>query len=75
MYSLMIITMARLRSYCLYVNGKVLISGEGIKMGLSYGKFIGTILRNVYVITLGVDVGIELGSLDESFGGSNDGKI
>ena len=36
---------------------------------------IGTILGNVYVIRLGIDVGIELGSLDIIFDDSNDGKL
>ena len=58
-----------------YTDGKVLVSEKYIKLGLSDSKLIGTILVNVYGITLGLDVGIELGSLDESFGGSNDGKI
>ena len=39
-------------------------SDESIKLVLSYGKFLGTILGNVDVITLGIDVGTDLGSLD-----------
>ena len=35
----------------------------------------GTILGNVDVITLRIDVGTELGSLDVSFDGSNDRNI
>ena len=34
-----------------------------------------TILANVDVITLGLDVGTKLGSLDESFDGSSVGKL
>ena len=48
---------------------------EVIILGLSYGKVIGTILINLGGITLGVDVGTYLGSLDESFDGSNGGKL
>ena len=36
---------------------------------------IGTILVYVDGITLGLDVGTELGSLDGSFGGSNDRNL
>ena len=36
---------------------KVLGSDEGIKLALSDGKVIGDILGNLYVITLGFDVG------------------
>ena len=50
-------------------------SDEGIKLGLSDGKLFVTILRNIYGIILGLDVGRELRSLDESFDGSNDGKL
>ena len=50
-------------------------SDEGIKLGSTGGKFIGTILVNLYVITLGLGVGIELSSLDGSFDGSKDVKI
>ena len=40
-----------------YTYGKVLGSDEGIKLGLSDGKVIDTIIRNVDGITLGIDVG------------------
>ena len=46
-------------------------SDEGIKMGLFDVKVLGIILVNVDGITLGVDAGTEMGSLDGSFGGSN----
>ena len=36
---------------------------------------LGTIIRNVYVITLGIYVGTDLGYLDGSFDGYNDGKL
>ena len=58
-----------------YTNGKVLGYDEGIKLGLSYGKLLGTVPRNLDVITLEVDVGTELGTLDGSFDGSNDDKL
>ena len=35
---------------------KVLRFHEGIKLRLSYGKFVGIQIANVYGITLGVDV-------------------
>ena len=46
-------------------------SDEGIKLGLydSDGEVLGTIPVNVDGITLGLDVGTELGSLDGSFDG------
>ena len=56
-------------------DGKVLGSYELIKLGLSYGGVIFTILGNIYVITLGIDVGTQLGSLDGFFDGSNNGNI
>ena len=40
----------------------------------TYGKVLGTIFGNVDVITLGIDVGTDMGSLDVSFDGSNDDK-
>ena len=36
---------------------------------------LGTILGNVNVITLGIGVETDLGSLNGSFDGSNDGKL
>ena len=56
-------------------DSKVLGSIEGIKQVLSGGKVLDTILGNVYVITLEIDVGTELGFLDVSFDGFNDGKL
>ena len=44
--------------------GKVLGYNEGIKLRISYGKVFGTILVNVYGITLGLNDGIYLVSLD-----------
>ena len=48
---------------------------EGIKLVIFDGEVIGTIIVNVDGITLGLDVGIELVSLDVSFDGCNDGNI
>ena len=50
-------------------------SDEGIKLRLFDVKVLVTILVNVYGITLVVDVGTQLGSLNESLDGSHDGKI
>ena len=50
-------------------------SYEGVKLVISDGKVIDTILGNVDVITLGIDCGTELGYLDGCFDGSNDGKL
>ena len=41
-----------------YTDGKVHGSDEGVKMGCTDGKVIDAILGNVYVIILGLDVGI-----------------
>ena len=40
-----------------FTDGKVLGSDEGIKLGLSDVKVLGTILANVDGIILGLDVG------------------
>ena len=37
---------------------------EVIKLGYTGGKILGAILEDLDVITLGIDVGTELGSLD-----------
>ena len=58
-----------------YTDGKVIGSDEGIKLVLSDGKVLVTILANVYGNSLGLDVGTYLGSLDGSFDGSNYGNI
>ena len=58
-----------------YTYGKVLGSHEVIKMVLSDGKVLGTILGNLYEITIGIDVETELVSLYVSFGVSSDGKL
>ena len=44
---------------------------EFIKMGSNYGKVIGTILGNVDLKTLGLDVGTDLGSLHGSYDNIN----
>ena len=54
-----------------YIDGKVLGSDEGIKLGYTDGKVFGTIHGNVDRITLRFDIGTELGFLDGSFDGSN----
>ena len=48
---------------------------EGIKFGSTDGNVLGTILGNLDRIKLGIDVGTELGSLDEFFYISNYGKL
>ena len=55
--------------------GKLIGSYEGIKLGSNHVKVIGAILVNVDGITLGIGVGIDLGSLYGSFDRSNDGKL
>ena len=54
-----------------YTYGKVIGSDEGIKMGSTDGKAFVTIIGNVDRITLGIDIGTELGFLDGSFDDSN----
>ena len=44
-------------------DDKLFGSDEGITLGLSDGKVIDTIIRYVDGITLGLDIGTELGSL------------
>ena len=56
-------------------DGKVLGSNEGIKLGSTDGKVLGTIIANVDVITLGLDVRTKMGSLDGSFDCYNYGKL
>ena len=56
-------------------DGKVLGYDKHIKMGLFYGKVLGTIIGHVYGITKTLDVGKKPGSLDVSFDGSNNGKF
>ena len=53
----------------------MLDSDVGIILVLSAGKVIGTILGNADRITLGIDVGTELVSLDVSFDCFNVGKL
>ena len=55
-----------------YTHGKVLGSDKGIKLWISFVKVLGTMLWNVYGITLGLDIETELGSLDGSFDGFHD---
>ena len=51
--------------------GKVLGSYYGIKLVLSYCKVLGTILVNVDLISLVIDVGTDVGCLYGSFDGYN----
>ena len=77
--TLVVVTMAILRAYYLKKivsnDGKVLGSDEGIKLGSTYGQVLGSILEYVDGITLGFDVGTEMGSLDGYLCFYNDGKI
>ena len=45
----------------------MLCADEVINMGSTDGKVIGNIIGYVDEITLGIDAGLELGSLDGSF--------
>ena len=56
-------------------GGKLFGSSEGIKVGSTDVKLIGTIIKNVDGITLGIDVGTDLVSLDGPFDVSNYGKL
>ena len=56
-------------------DGEVLVTNEGIKLRSSSGKVLVIIIGNVYGITLGIDVVIELCLLDGSFDGYNVGKF
>ena len=56
-------------------DGKLLVSDEVIKIGSTDGKVIGTILVNVDGITLGLDIGTNLGSIYGSFDAFNNGKL
>ena len=56
-------------------DGKVIVSDEVVKLGFTHGKVIGTILGNIDVIALGLDVRTDLESLDGSFDGASDRKL
>ena len=58
-----------------YTDGKVLGSDEGIKLESTDGKCFVTILGNVDRITLWLNIGTNLGFLDGSFDGSNEGRL
>ena len=47
-----------------YTGGKVLGFGKCIKLGISGDKVLGNILGNIDEITLELDVGTDLGSVD-----------
>ena len=50
-------------------------SDESIKMGISYVKVLGTILRNLYGTKIGLYVGTYMGSLNGSLDGYNVEKL
>ena len=56
-------------------DGKILSSDEGIKLVSTDSKVVCNILGDIDVITLGVDVGTYLSSLDRWFDGYNVGKL
>ena len=58
-----------------YTDDKVPGSDEGIKLGSTDGKVLGTILGNVDGITPGFDSGTYMAPLDRSFDGSNDDNL
>ena len=58
-----------------YTDDEVLGLDKGIKLRYSHGKVLGTILVNVDIMSLGIDVGTEMVSLDGSFDASKDGKL
>ena len=58
-----------------YTSGKVLGSDKAIKMKVYGTAVLGTILGDVYGITLCLYVETKPRSLDEYFDGLNDGKI
>ena len=69
MYPLMVLMMARLRDNYFweslgYTGGKVIVFDEGTTLISTDGKVLDTILGIVDGITLGLDVGTELGYLD-----------
>ena len=56
-------------------DGRVIGSDEGIILGFTDGELLDTILINIDEITLGIDVGTDLVSLDGYLYGSNYGTI
>ena len=56
-------------------DGKVCGYDKRIKLRSLDGRFLGNILGNVYIITLGLVVGTNMVYLDGSFDGSDDGKL
>ena len=56
-------------------DGKVLGTNESIKLVSSDSKVLGTVIGIIDVITLGIDYGKDLGSLDGSLYFSNDGMF
>ena len=58
-----------------YTNSKMIGSDKGTRLGLSGGRVLVTILEDVHVITLGIDVVKQPGYLDESFDESSHGNL
>ena len=58
-----------------YIDGKVLGSDEGIKLWSTDGKVLIIILVNIDIITIWIDVGTDMGSLDGPIYGSNDSNL
>ena len=58
-----------------FTDGQVIGSDEGINLQLFSREVLGTLLGDVDGITLGIDVGTDLCSLDLSFDSFNDGKL
>ena len=59
----MILVMARFRAYCLEVHWDIIMANLLALMKASNwgGKLLGNILGNVYVITLGIYAGTDMG--------------
>ena len=76
MMILMMVSFRFFLGYLLVINyGNVYGYDEGIILGSTVSKLIGTILRNVDGINLGLAVGTKLVSSDEFFDDSNCGKL
>ena len=63
-----------LKKFLVSTGVKVLGYDEGIKLEFSHGVELFNIPLNVYGIKIRIGIGTDMGSLDESFDGSNDGK-
>ena len=58
-----------------YTSGKLLGSDEGIKLVASGGEVVGTLMEDVYVTLLVLDVSSQLDYLDGYYVGSNYGNF